>query len=361
MAPGDLDLLADGGALRDEVRALLAGWQLGEIESVQQSAAGYPAAIWDAFRRQIGPQLSEPEAVRVVLEEVGAARCPLPLHAGLIQPLAASLALGGAGDRLRDGLLVEGGDRYVLARPGPGNVVAERDGGRWRLSGRALNLAYGDTADILLVPAHYGASGLMLAVVPAKARGVRRTTRATLTSDRRTDVEFDRVGLGQEAVLAEVPSALMAAEFLGTLAVAAELVGMSAALLSMATDRVKSRHAYGAPLAALQGVQLRAADMYVGFLAAREAVAEAVSLLVSGAEDRARVIASIAAAKLVATESALTIAAGAHQLCGGWGLLDASGLHHYTRAIKAAESEVRSPRFHRTTITQYLRAGPHAT
>ena len=41
--------------------------------------------------------MSEPEAVLVALEELGAARCPLPVHAGLIQPLAAALALGARG------------------------------------------------------------------------------------------------------------------------------------------------------------------------------------------------------------------------------------------------------------------------
>ncbi len=355
-----LDLLADGSPVRDEVRGLLAGWELGELAAIQDSATGYPDTIWEAFRRRIGPRLTEPAVVCVALEELGAARCPLPVHAGLVQPLAAALALGAAGHRLRDALL-EGGDRYALARPGPAdreNMVAEREGGRWRLSGRVRNLTYGDTADILLVPARHGASGLMLAVVPAAAPGVRRITRPTLTSDRLTDLEFDEVALDQEVVLAGVADAVAAAEVLGTVAVAAELVGMSAALLSMATDRVKSRHAYGAPLAALQGVQLRAADLYLSFLAAREAVAEAASVLASGAgpEASAHVLASLAAAKVTATESALAIAAGAHQLCGGWGLLDAAGLHHFTRAIKAAESQLGSSRYHRRTIAAYLKA-----
>ena len=80
----------------------------------------------------------------------------------------------------------------------------------------------------------------------------------------------------------------MAADFLGTIAVAPSWSGMSARLLEMTADRVKSRQAFGAPLAALQGVQLRAADMYLDFMAARGAVSEAAALLVSGADGSAR-------------------------------------------------------------------------
>ena len=37
------------------------------------------------------------------------------------------------------------------------------------------------------------------------------------------------------------------------------------------------------------------------------------------------------------------VAAGAHQLCGGWGHLAGAGLHLYTRAIKAAEGQLGTP------------------
>ena len=338
-----LDLLADGSPLRAEVREILAAWSPAELAAVQESATGYPAAIWDAFRRQVGRRLTEPEVVRVALEELGAARCPLPVHAGLIQPLAASLHVGGAGERFREALLGSG-DRYALTRPE--HLTATREDRRWLVSGRARHLTYGDSAALLLVPARYGASGLVLAVVAGDAPGVRRTTRPSLASDRLTDVEFDGVEV-DEPLHTGVPEALAAAELLGMLAVSAELVGMSARLLELTADRVTSRHAFGAPLAALQSVQLRAGDMYLDFVAARDAVAEAAA--------RATPL-SVSAAKVTATTSALAIAAGAHQLCGGWGLLDVAGLHHYTRAIKAAESQLGSPRDHRRTIAEHLRA-----
>ena len=350
-----LDLLADGDPVRAAVRGVLAGWEPARLAPVQESARGYQESVWKVFRRRLGPRMSEPEAVIVALEELGAARCPLPVHAGLIQPLAATLALGPAGRRLREAVL-ESGDRYALARHGPEGIAAQREDGRWRLSGHARHMTYGDSADMLLVPARYSASGTLLAVVPARAPGVRRTTYPTMSGDRLTDIAFEDVALDDEPVLAGVPEAVVAADVLGSMAICAELVGMSARLLEMTADRVKSRQAFGAPLAALQGVQLRAAVKSRYMSAARGAVVEAASLLVSGADDSGKVLAGIAGAKVAATESALAISAGAHQLCGGWGLLDEAGLHHYTRAIKAAENQLGSPRECRAVIARYLRS-----
>jgi alkylation response protein AidB-like acyl-CoA dehydrogenase len=371
MDAAGLDLLADGHPVRDGVRALLASWSLAGLSQAQDSAPGYPEKIWRDIRETFGSRLQDPQVVRVVLEELGFARCPSPIHGGLVQPLAAAAALGVAGMGLQVRLLA--GDRFAFAMHGasglPGaenvSVKAEHADGRWRLSGSARHLTYADTATEFLVPAQAGRGRLLLAVVPASAAGFRRAVRPTLTSDRLTDVEFDGVEVEPAAVFAGGTAgdrrgvdAMDAAQDLGTLAIAAELVGMSARLVSIATERVKSRHAYGAPLAALQGVQLRAAELYLSFVAARDAVREAASLLAAeeGPLGSPRVLAAIAAAKASATESALAIAAGAHQLCGGWGLLDEAGLHHYTRAIKAAESQLGSPRYHRAAIAEYLKA-----
>jgi alkylation response protein AidB-like acyl-CoA dehydrogenase len=365
-----LDLLADGDPVRDDVRAALAAWRLETLAATQESATGYPEPIWQAFREAVGPRLGDPQVVRVALEEVGYARCPLPVHGGLVQPLAAAPLLGDAAGLVRTHLLSGGRFEFVMhgssGLPGAENVSvkAEQVEGRWRISGSARHLRYADSAGYLLVPARAGRGRLLLALVPSGAQGVRLEVHPTLTGDRLTDVTFDDVDLDSVAVLAGDSAgdrrgvdAMDAAQDLGTLAVAAELVGLSARLVAMATERVKSRQAYGAPLAALQGVQQRGADLYLNLQAARDAVAEAAAALKAedGPLSSPRVLATIAGAKATAAESALAVAAGAHQLCGGWGLLDAAGLHHYTRAIKAAEAQLGSPRYHRSAIAEYLK------
>jgi alkylation response protein AidB-like acyl-CoA dehydrogenase len=387
VSAGQLDLLADGSAVREQVRGVLASWRPADLTAVQQSAAGYPVGIWEAFCAAMAPHLSDPRALCVAMEEVGAARCPLPVLSGLAAPAAALATLGPAGAAHRASLLA-GGRRYAFVLhgqsglPGPDqiSVSAERDERGWQLRGRARNLTYADSAQLLIVPATVGegaASRILLGLVHCESPALRKITRPTLGCDHLTDLEIYGADLEPAGILADdtvdaddagcrAREAVVAACAVATLAAAAELVGLSARLLEMTAQRVLSRHAFGGPLAALQGVQLRAADMYLAFAAARESVSEAASRLaedppdagvpgaISGAVSGA-VSEAVSEAKVTATQAAVAIAAGAHQLCGGWGLLEEAGVHHYTRAIKALEGQLGSPAFHRKAIAERLR------
>ena len=72
----------------------------------------------------------------------------------------------------------------------------------------------------------------------------------------------------------------------------------------------------------------------------------------------ARDAVAAAGAKLSATAAALRVASGAHQVCGGWGYLADSGLHTYTRAIKASEGQLGTPYALREVISAALRQSP---
>src|SRR6185312_10233040 len=97
------------------------------------------------------------------LEEVGYARCPLPVHGGLVQPLAASALLGDAAQVVVATHLL-GGGRFEFAMhgdsglPGAENVSlqAEQADGAWRLSGTVRHLRYADSAGYLLVAGRAG-------------------------------------------------------------------------------------------------------------------------------------------------------------------------------------------------------------
>jgi alkylation response protein AidB-like acyl-CoA dehydrogenase len=317
----------------------------------------------------VWPELRDHADMCAVLEELGRVRCPLPVQAGLVQVDAALAALGpdstdGAHHRRQ---LLTGSRRYgigmhdVLGQPAPDHVsvaAGQDSDGRWYLSGTVRDVSYGDSAQLLLVPAEVGAR-LLLAVVSADARGVTRVCRQTMSGDRRGDFEFSYTPLDEGSLLAggsardhRARRALVNAHATGVMALCAESVGLGAGLLQRTVERVKSRRAFGGPLAALQSVQLRVADMYLDLIAARAAVTELATLLPDG--DEIAVRSAVADTKITVTEATLRIAAGAHQLCGGWGQLDEAGLHHYTRAIKAAEGLLGSPAYHRRVIAQLL-------
>lgn len=348
-----LDALREDAPIRQAIQQVLPFHN----PAARGSDPGYDRDIWTAVLRDVWPRVTSPQDVRVVLDEIGRACCPLPIHAGLIQPLAALDAVG-ATEHL-EALL--SGTRYAIGlhdaggRPAPQHisVVAHSVDESWMLSGALRHIPFGADAEQILLAVQAQSGDLLLVVVPADAPGLRRQTHQTISADRLTDIYLDDVRIPADAVLAgAAAAALEAAITAGRAAYSAELGGMSAALLDLAVSRVTSRQAYGAPIGALQAVQQRVADIYLDTVVAHDAAVDAAEAVV-----RADSVVA-AGAKLSAIAAALRVAAGAHQVCGGWGHLADSGLHTYTRAIKAAEGQLGTPLMLREIIANALRSRP---
>jgi alkylation response protein AidB-like acyl-CoA dehydrogenase len=346
-----IEALRPDAPLRERVRKIVADAD----PAASDTDPGYDRGVWSALLRDIWPQVNSPHDVRIVLAEIGWSRAPLPVHAGLVQPLAA-LSSAGATEHLQALL---SGTRYAIGlQDGAGRsapqhvslVARHGPGGDWRLSGEARHIPFGADVQQFLLAAQGDSGVRLLVAVPAHAPGLRRRTYQTNSADRLTDLSLDDVSVPAEnVVFYNASGALDAAVTAGRAAYAAELAGMSAALLDRAVRRVSTRQAYGAPIGALQAVQQRVADIYLDTVTAHDAAVDAANAVT--AHDPV----TAAGAKLSATAAALRAAAGAHQVCGGWGHLAESGLHTYTRAIKAAESQLGSPLMLRAAIAEALR------
>ena len=347
-----LDELREAAPIRQAVQRILSEHRTVEADP------GYDKAVWTALLRDVWPQVTSPQDVRIVLDEIGRRRCSLPIHSGLVQPIAALNAAGA--DAHLKALL--SGTRYAIglhdnagrSAPQHVSVVAKHgpDGG-WRLSGTVRHIPFGSDVERFLFAAQGESGVLLLVVVPSNTLGIRRRTHQTISADRLTDLSLEDVSVPADGVLFyNASAAVEAAVTAGRAAYAAELGGMSAALLALAVGRVSTRQAYGAPIGTLQAVQQRVADIYLDTVTAHDAAVDAANA-VSASDSVAA-----AGAKLSAAAAALRVAAGAHQVCGGWGHLADSGLHTYTRAIKAAEGQLGTPFALREIIADALRHGP---
>lgn len=114
------------------------------------------------------------------------------------------------------------------------------------------------------------------------------------------------------------------AEAIGRLALAAELVGASRAMLGLARDHAVERIQFGRPIAAFQAVQHRLAEAYVAVEAADGAVA-------AGWYDGTPLGAT--AAKAIAGRSARIVARHAQQVLAGIGFTTEHPLHRYVRRV----------------------------
>jgi alkylation response protein AidB-like acyl-CoA dehydrogenase len=138
---------------------------------------------------------------------------------------------------------------------------------------------------------------------------------------------------------------------LGTVALCAEAVGASAALIEQTVARASTRRQFGGPIGALPAVQQRGADMAIDHLAALGALDEAVQRIDAG--EPADV--EVAVAKAVCGAACLRVAASAHQVWGGTGYLAGAGIHHWTRLIKGLDAQLGTAREHRRRIPGLLR------
>jgi alkylation response protein AidB-like acyl-CoA dehydrogenase len=136
---------------------------------------------------------------------------------------------------------------------------------------------------------------------------------------------------------------------------AADAAGAAQAALDAALDHVRAREQYNAPLATLQAVQHRAADMAIDVRLATDAVLDAAGVIDRGEPDELVLLAAAHAKLGVARSQRVT--ASAHQLAGGQGILESSPFHRWHRRTAAAGVLLGDQRHHRAVVGRAALAG----
>ena len=191
-------------------------------------------------------------ALLVVIEELGAAACPLPLvdSALLVAPARAAGPPGLLADHraLAAGRGEGGGDRNG------GRVEVRDDGGRTTVSGRLRYVEGLPQARRLLLAAH---PGPQLAVVDLDAGGVVVTPTPGLAVPPLAEVGLDAA----PAVAWEVGDGLIAEmALLGRLGCSARALGAAGRAFELALEHARTRQQFGSPIGRFQAIQHRLAD-----------------------------------------------------------------------------------------------------
>jgi alkylation response protein AidB-like acyl-CoA dehydrogenase len=203
----------------------------------------------------------------------------------------------------------------------------------WRLNGRKPVVLNGAIADKFFVTA-MAPDGLALFLVARGAPGV--SIRPYRTNDGQTAAELrlhdvpvaadDRLSGFEGGSVADLLA--LAADH-ASAAICAEVVGSSAYLLEATCAYLKVREQYGAPLARLQVLQHKLADMVVQIELARSMAFVAAAALAKPAPQRMR---EVSAARLQSIKCARLVGRDAVQMHGGMGMsqeLDVSA--HFLR------------------------------
>ncbi|MCD5361126.1 acyl-CoA dehydrogenase family protein [Chromobacterium aquaticum] len=235
---------------------------------------------------------------------------------------------------------------YCLTEPGAGSDAAslktraEHKGDSYVLNGSKMFISGAGSTQVLVVMARTGGTGpkgVSAFVVPADAPGVqygKKEKKMGWNSQPTRAITFDNVEIPAANRLGEEGQGFaFAMKGLdgGRINIATCAVGTAQAALAAAQRYVQERQQFGQPLAELQSVQFRLADMLTELVAARQMVRLAAWKLDQASPDAG---AYCAMAKRLATDLSFNVANNALQLFGGYGYLKDFPLERHVRDLR---------------------------
>jgi alkylation response protein AidB-like acyl-CoA dehydrogenase len=260
----------------------------------------------------------------VVLEECGAAVAPIPLlssvglAAGMLRTAVSAFddVLGAIGAGVVAALAVH--------PPGcrlPGVPMTLQRG---RLRGRAVAVPGLPRAELIVTLAG-SADGTVVAVARTGDGVTVQAGNCTDPAQPVADLEIDTAPIATAPV--DVESALATP----LMAAAADLVGVAGAALARSVEHAKSRHQFGKPIGAFQGIKHALADNYVALERARSLTYAAAVRLDEPATAPAAGWTAAALAKAAAAEAAVGCSRTAAQVHGALAQTWEHDIHLYLR------------------------------
>jgi alkylation response protein AidB-like acyl-CoA dehydrogenase len=135
--------------------------------------------------------------------------------------------------------------------------------------------------------------------------------------------------------------------------IGAQAVGIAQASIDYAGSYMKSRKAFGAPIADLQGLRFMLADMAIRTEAARALVYRACATIDAGDPDNQLSYLG-AAAKSFASDTAMSVATDAVQLLGGYGFTKEFPVERFMRDAKITQIYEGTNQVQRVVISKHL-------
>jgi alkylation response protein AidB-like acyl-CoA dehydrogenase len=347
------------------------------VRAMEQDERGFTPELWQKiaqvgwlrlpFPQEYGGDGQDFLTLCLLLEEMARVCLPGPYFSSTVL-CGLTLAEFGADSQKREYLgklgdgqiimtmaLLESNVRYDTAAVQL-EATAQDDG--FVLNGTKLLVPYANSAEFLLLPARTRRTanpdeGLTFFIVPSSARGITQTPLSTIAHDPQSEVTFQNVEVGRDAVLGEVDGGASIFNRInqwGAVGSCAMLVGAADAVLEMTLDYVKQRVAFGRPIGAFQAIQHHCANMAVDAESSRAITYEAAWHLAEGLP--ADQIVSMA--KGWAGEATRRLYALGHQCHGAIGLTIEYDLQLYSRRCKVWEMTFGDTNYHQDRLTRLV-------
>lgn len=366
----DFSFTEEQSMLRDTVASYLADhYDFDKRRAAVGKEPGWRPEVWKAFAEELGilgaPFSEELGGLgggavdnMVVMEEFGKAL--------VVEPYLGTVVIGGgflkhsgyAGAADLIGGIIEGKTLFAFAQAEPQSrynlasvtTSAKKDGAGWTLNGHKAVVIGAPFATHLIVTARTSggerdAKGISVFLVEKGAKGVTTRDYPTVDGNRASEVYFENVTLGADALIGAADNGLPLIEKVVDEAIAAtcaEACGVLRKLHEGTLEYTKQRKQFGAPISSFQVLQHRMVDMFINV---EQAISMTYMANIKIGDDAERAKAA-SAAKVQIGKACKFVGQNAIQLHGGMGMTDEMAIGHYFKRATMIESAFGSVDHH---------------
>ncbi len=357
----DFNFTEEQSMLRDTVASFLQDkYDFDKRRKMITSDAGRDPAIWEAFANELGilgaPFSEELGGLgggaienMIVMEEFGKAL--------VVEPYLGTVVIGGgflkhsgyAGAADIIGGIIEGKVIIAFAYAEPQGrytwsdlkTTAKKDGSGYVLNGHKAVVIGAPWATHLIVTARTSGgqrdeAGVSVFIVDKNAKGVVTRDYPTVDGQRASEVFFENVSVGADALIGVEGAGLPLVEKVldeATAASCAEAVGAMRQLHTGTLEYAKQRKQFGVAIASFQVLQHRMVDM---FMNVEQSVSMTYMATIKLSDDAERAKA-VSAAKVQIGKACKFVGQNAIQIHGGMGMTDELAIGHYFKRATMIE------------------------
>lgn len=244
-----------------------------------------------------------------------------------------------AGERVFAFAYAEPKGRYNLADL---ETTAKKDGAGWKISGHKAVVIGAPWASHLIVTARTAGGrrdtkGIGVFIVAKDAKGVTTRDYPTVDGRRASEVHFDNVSVGADAVIGDAAGGLPLIERVTDEAIAAlcaEACGAMKVAQTMTVEYSRQRKQFGTPIGKFQVLQHKMVDM---FMEAEQSVSMTYMATLKLDEDDVTRKKAASAAKVRIGQAGRFVGQNAIQIHGGMGMTDELAIGHYFKRATMIE------------------------
>ncbi|MEZ5937431.1 MAG: acyl-CoA dehydrogenase family protein [Hyphomonadaceae bacterium] len=367
----DFNYTSEQDMLRDTVaRYIREQYDFETRRKVSKSEIGWRPEVWAQFAEMglLGAPFSEddggfgggPVETMILMEEFGKGLVIEPFlqtvvcaggflkHAGTAAQKEEHLAGIIGGERIFGFAYAEPKGRYNLNDVA---VTAKKDGEGYVLNGhKAVALGTPMASHLVVTARTAGAQrdeqGITVFIVPKDAKGVVTRDYPTVDGLRASEVVFENVAVGADAVIGEVDNGLPLVEQVtdeAIAALAAEAAGCMKVLTQATVEYSKQRKQFGVAIGSFQVLQHRMVDM---FMAGEQATSMTLMVTLKLGEGEVERKKAASAAKIQIGKAGKLVGQEAVQIHGGMGMTDELNVGHYFKRLAMIESQFGDTDFH---------------